>query len=123
MSKPFEFNGVAVKTPDSFTPNGATTSTEDSDRTQDLIMHNTPMGTIESYSFEWRNIETEEAAKIIQQIKDKSQYTLRYMSVSAGVWTTGDFYTSNYSVGSLKNVNGGYAWESLSFNAVSINPV
>lgn len=121
--KPFEFNGVPVKTPDTFQPNGATTSTDDSDRTQDLVMHNTPIGTIESYSIEWKNIEPEEAAKIIQQIKNKKEYSLRYLSLCDGVWRVDMFYTSNYSAGTLKTSNGKFVWENLSFNAVVINPV
>lgn len=123
MERPFEFNDIPVKTPDTFHPSMATTSTEDSDRTQDLVMHNTPMGTVESYAFEWRYIEPEEAAKIIQQIKNKGQYKLRYMSADTGTWKTGYFYTSNYSFGTLKVVNGDFVWEKLSFNAVGINPV
>jgi len=123
MEMPFELNDIPVITPDSFEPNAATTSTEDSDRTQDLVMHNTPMGTIESYSLEWKDIPTREAALIYQQIKNKKQYKLRYMSAETGAWKTGYFYTSNYSFGTLKKANGKDAWESLSFNAVAINPV
>ena len=123
MSKPFEFNGVPVITPDTFQPSMATTSTEDSDRTQDLIMHNTPMGTVESYSFAWQNIDPGEAAKIVQQIKNKSKYKLRYLRADTGQWTVGYFYTSNYSFGTLKTVDGVLKWESLSFNAVGVNPV
>lgn len=123
MDRPFEFNGIPVKTPDTFKPNGATTSTDDSGRTQDIVMHNIPLGTVESYSFEWRYIEPEEAAKIIQQIKDKSEYTLRYLSISEGIWRTDTFYTADYSGGTLKQSNGKFVWESLSFNAVVINPV
>lgn len=123
IDKPFEFNGIPVKTPDTFKPNGATTSTEDSDRTQDLVMHNTPMGTIESYSCEWKYIEPEEAAKIIQQIKNKAEYSLRYLSISEGIWRTDQFYTVNYSAGTLMMANWKFVWEFLSFNAVVINPV
>ncbi len=123
MDRPFEFNGIAVKTPDTFKPNFATTSTEDSDRTQDLVMHNTPMGTISSYSFEWRYIEPEEASKIINQIMNKNQYSLRYLSPNSGAWETDVFYTSNYNLGTLRTANGHFVWESLSFNAVGINPV
>lgn len=122
MERPFQFNGVPVKTPDTFQPSMATTSTEDSDRTQDLVMHNTPMGTIESYSFEWRYIEPEEAAKIIGQIKNKSQYSLRFLSPNSGTWETKQFYTSNYNMGTLRVTNGHFVWESLSFNSVGINP-
>lgn len=123
MDRPFQFNGIAVKTPDTFKPNLATTSTEDSDRTQDLVMHNTPMGTISSYFFEWKNIEPSEAALIIGQIINRSQYTLRFLNPLTGSWDTSAFYTSNYTFGSMKQVNGHTVWESLSFNSVVINPV
>lgn len=123
MDKPFEFNGIPVKTPDTFKPSLATTSTEDSDRTQDLVMHNTPMGTIQSYAFEWKYIEPEEAAKIINQIINRSQYSLRYLDPLSGTWKTGSFYTSNYNIGTLRVTNGHFTWSSLSFNAVGINPV
>lgn len=123
MDRPFEFNGIAVKTPDTFKPNFATTSTEDSDRTQDLVMHNTPMGTISSYSFEWKYIEPEEAALILAQVMNRSEYSLRFLNPLSGGWDTASFYTSNYTFGSLKHVNGRDTWESLSFNAVVINPV
>lgn len=123
MDRPFEFNGVPVKTPNTFKPSMATTSTDGSDRTQDLVMHNTPMGTIESYAFEWQYIEPEETALIISQIIDRSEYNLRYLNPVSGRWTTGRFYTSNYSLGSLTRSNGKLVWSSLSFNAVGINPV
>ena len=42
----FEINGVAVAAPSTYSPIFATTSTEDSDRSQDGVMHNTPMFTI-----------------------------------------------------------------------------
>lgn len=123
MDRPFEFNGIAVKTPDTFKPNFATTSTDDSDRTQDLVMHNTPIGTISSYSFEWKNIYIEEVALILQQIVNRSEYSLRFLNPMTAQWEVGMFYTVNIPVGTLKQVNGRNAWESLSFNAVVINPV
>lgn len=122
-NKPFEFNGVKVKTPDVFKPNLATTSTEDSDRTQNLVMHNTPMGTISSYSFEWKYIEPEEAALILSQIVNKKEYSLRHLNLLTGKWETSKFYTSNYEGGTLTVSNGEFVWESLSFNAVRINPL
>lgn len=121
--KPFEFNGIAVRTPEVFKPSAATTSTDSSDRTQDLVMHNTPIGTIESYNFEWKNIPTKEAAVIYRQIRNRKKYKLRYMSADTGNWETDYFYTSNYDFGTIKKVNGKDAWESFSFNAIMINPV
>ncbi len=123
MDSPFEFNGIPVKTPDTFRPAMATTSTADSDRTQDLIMHNSPMGTIQSYDFEWIDIEPWEASKIIQQVKNRKQYTLRYLSLDTGKWTTGLFYSANYDGGSLTVVNGIFVWETLSFQATGVYPI
>lgn len=123
MSRPFEFNGIPVKTPNTFSPNMATTSTEDSDRTQDLVMHNTPMGTIQNGELEWRYIELDEAALILQQIVNKSEYSLRYPNPLTGRWEVSTFYTANYSLGTHMISNGKSVWESLSFNAVRINPV
>lgn len=121
--RPFEFNGIPVETPNTFQPNLATTSTEDSDRTQDLVMHNTPMGTIQSYSFEWQSIDPEEASKIIGQTLNRSSFSLRHFSPVSGRWETALFYATNYKPGALKTIDGVLKWESLSFNVIGINPV
>ena len=123
MNRPFQIDGVPIKTPDTFYPNMATTSTDDSDRVQTLVMNNTPIGTIESYSMEWRDIYPEEASHIIQLIKNKKEYNLRHLNFETGRWEVRKFYTSNYAGGTLKQVNGKDAWEKLSFNAVCINPI
>lgn len=122
-NRPFKFNNVETRTPDTFAPSLATTSTEDSDRTQDLVMHNTPMGTIESYNIEYKNITLPEASGILQQIINKQEYSFTHPNVYTGTWVTKTFYTSNISIGTLKKSNGQDMWESLSFNAVGINPI
>lgn len=121
--RPFEFNGIPVKTPNAFKPNLATTSTSDSDRTQDLVMHNTPMGTIQNGTFEWEYIELDEAALILSQVVGKSEYSLRHPNPLTGKWETSNFYTANVSVGTIGISNGEEVWKSLSFNAVRMNPV
>lgn len=123
LFEPFEIDDIKIRTPYTFTPSAATTSTEDSDRTQDLVMHNKPMGTIESYEISFENISVKEASTIYQRIKNKSQYKLRYMNVGSGDWEVGYFYTSNYSFGSLSVANGEYVWQNFNFNAVGVNPV
>lgn len=117
------FNGIEISTPVSFTPNLATTSTEDSDRTQDLVMHNTPMGTIESYNVEYKDITLSVAAEILQQIINKQEYSFTYPSAYTGKLQTNPFYTTTISIGSLKKANGKDVWEKLSFNAIGVNPI
>lgn len=123
MDEPFEFNGIPVKTPDTFIPNFATTSTSDSDRTQDLVMNNSPMGTIASYSIGWKDIYKEDAALILQQIVDRPEYSLKHLNPLTAQWEVRAFYTVNIPMGTYKQVNGRDAWESLSFNAIVIRPV
>lgn len=123
VNESFEIDDIKILTPYTFTPSSATTSTEDSNRTQDLVMHNTPMGTVESYNIEFEYIPVKEASIIYQRIKNRSSYKLRYMSASLGEWTTGQFYTSNYSFGTLMVSNGEFVWKSLSFNAIGVYPV
>ena len=59
MGERFTIDGTAIKTPDTYKPVFATTSTEDSDRTQDLIMHNTPLGTIAGYDMTWKSLKSD----------------------------------------------------------------
>ena len=121
--RPFEFNGIPVKTPNAFKPNLATTSTPDSGRTQDLAMHNMPMGTIQNGAFEWEYIELDEAALILSQIVDKSEYSLRHPNPLTGKWEVSSFYTTNISIGSHAVSSGKDVWKTLSFNAIKMKPV
>ncbi len=123
VEQPLEIDGIKILTPHTFTPAAETTSTEDSGRVQTLVMYNTPMGTIESYNIGFLDIPVKEAAEIYRRTKNRRKYELRYMSLELGEWTTGYFYTTRYSYGSLGVVNGIECWKSMSFNAIAINPV
>ena len=61
-----KFNGVTLPIPDEdgYTVEISTTSTDDSDRTQDLVMHNTPIGSVGSYGLKWSDLTKEEVASI-----------------------------------------------------------
>lgn len=121
--RPLEINDIKILTPHTFTPAAETTSTEDSGRVQTLVMYNNPMGTIESYNIGFEYIPVKEAALIYRITKNRSKYKLRYMALELGEWTTGYFYTTKYSYGSLCVANGIDCWKSMSFNAIAINPV
>ena len=59
---------IRIKAPIEYKPILATTSTEDSDRTQDLVMHNTPMGTILGYDMVWGDMSTEDVQMILDHM-------------------------------------------------------
>lgn len=56
---------VEIKTPTTYKPVLATTSTEDSDRNQDLKMENKTMGTIMGYDMTWDSISWNDLTKIL----------------------------------------------------------
>lgn len=119
----FSVDGVRIATPTAYKPVFATTSTSDSDRTQDLIMHNTPMGTIQGYDLEWGVLKPEEISTILQAMINKPSFMFHYASPYTGQWETGAFYASNFSMDTQILVDGMEKWKGLSINVRSINPI
>jgi hypothetical protein len=74
----FKIDNVVIRAPDSYKPVFATTSTEDSKRSQDLIMHNTPMGTIGGYDMQWGELTWIEIATILNAMLNKSKFTFHH---------------------------------------------
>lgn len=123
MSDYFSVDGVRIATPTSYKPVFATTSTDDSDRTQDLIMHNSPMGTIEGYDLEWENLTDSEVSTILSSMINKSSFNFHYKSPFYGSWRTGSFYASNFSMQAQTLKSGQEKWDGLSINVRSIYPL
>jgi len=123
MQEYIMINGIKIKQPDEdgYVASLATTSTEDSDRDMNLTMHNTPIGTVEGYDLKWTDLSLTEAAEILQQVVNKSSFTVHYMDILTGTWKDGEFYASNFNApaGILKN--GEECWDELSFNIRGIN--
>lgn len=121
---------IDIQAPITYKPKLATTSTEDSDRTQDLVMHNTPMGTVIGYDMTWGDMSTEEAQKIIKLMLNKSSFNMHHFDILRGTWAYDDFYASNFDLegvrlrqyrlkGVLYNEE---SWKGLSINIRAINP-
>lgn len=119
----FEIDGVQIKAPDTYKPTFATTSTEDSDRTQDLIMHNTPMGTVIGYDVSWGELTPAEIAVILNGMINKSSFLFKHRdpTVAAG-WSTAAFYASNFSMAAQTLKDGEEMWTDLAINVRGINP-
>ena len=118
----YMIDGVEIRTPITYKPQGATTSTEDSDRTQDLVMHNTPMGTILRYDMTWGNLSTEEVRTILNGITNKEQFQFHHFDIFQG-WITKPYYASNWNVECVKIVEEGEVWQGLTINFIAINPI
>ena len=125
MSERFTVDGTEIRTPTTYKPVFATTSTEDSDRTQDLIMHNTPMGTIAGYDLTWESLTSEEISVIINSMMNKPYFQFHHRDPrQASGWSTAEFYASNYSMQAQRlGEREGELWSGLSINVRSIYPV
>lgn len=119
-------DGYKIKQPDSFTPNWATTYTEDSERAMSGIAYLEPMFTVESYSFEASNLSTKEAKALLQRIvprPSKPTFELTYFSWFYGEWRTDKFYVGQGSM-NIKTLKEDYeALEYIAFDVIGVNPI
>lgn len=119
MQEQFSIDGVQIKAPDTYKAVFATTSTEDSDRSQILHMNNTPMGTIEGYDMVWGDLSLSEAATIFNGMRDKPSFSFHYLDLSIGGWTTKSFYASNFTAEALSLKDGDEKWSTFGANVRS----
>lgn len=108
MQDCIKINGITVVQPDDdgYSANLATTSTDDSDRDQSLVMHNTPIGTVQGYELKWSYIKARDAATILREIINRSSFTLHYFDILTASWRDGEFYASNFNA-PCKTLEGG----------------
>lgn len=124
MQDYIKFNGVTIAQPDDdgYSVNLATTSTEDSDRDMSLVMHNTPIGTVESYSLKWSWLKPAEAALILSQVLNRPSFTAHYFDILTGGWRDGEFYATTFNSPCKILEEGQEYWDELSFNMIGVNP-
>jgi len=121
---------IRIQAPVEYKPVLATTSTEDSDRTQDLVMHNTPMGTIVGYDMVWGDMSTDEVRKILDLMVNKPSFSMHHFNILTGEWSYDDFYASNFNVEGVRLRQYRYhdhlyneeCWKGLSINIRAIYP-
>ena len=117
-------NGQEIYQPDEdLVVNFETTYSEDTTRTQDGVLHATPLFTVEQVSYKATNIPVSEASAILRMIALGSPFTLYYYSPFFGTWRTDSFYVGkgNLNVGTLKE--GEEYLTGLSFNMTGVNPI
>lgn len=122
MQDRISINGVSIAQPTKYKAVFATTSTDDSDRDMSLVMHNTPIGSVEGYDLEWEYLTPKEASDILRQVLNRPEFTVHYFDLLNGAWTDGKFYASNYEAPCLTLKDGMACWEGLSFGIRGIYP-
>lgn len=120
-----KFNGIVMPWPDEngYTVQITTTSTDDSDRTQDLVMHNTPIGSVGSYGLKWSDLTKEEVALILSQVLDKPSFSAHYFDVKTATWKDANFYATTFNVTPINLKESEERIEEISFNIIGINPI
>lgn len=124
MQDYIKINGITIVQPDEdgYTANLSTTSTEDSDRDMSLVMHNTPIGTVESYSLKWTDIKASDMALILNQVLNKPSFSMHYFDILTASWRDGEFYATTFNSPCKTIEDGVEAWDELSFNVIGVNP-
>ena len=118
-----KFNDTIIHQPEEFTESFASTSTSDSGRTQDGVMHNTTMFTVESFAFKATNMHPWEASQIMQMIVGQQRFKAHYFSPYYGTWRDDYFYVSQGSISAVSVKSGVENLTDLSFNMICINPL
>lgn len=120
-----KFNGIVMPWPDEdgYTVDISTTSTDDSDRTQDLVMHNTPIGSVGSYGLKWSDLTKEEVASILNQVLDRPSFLAHYFDVKTAAWKDAYFYATTFHITPIDLSDKNERIEELSFNIIGIRPI
>lgn len=124
MQDYIKINGIMIVQPDEdgYSVELSTTSTEDSDRDMSLVMHNTPIATVVSYSLKWTDIKAADAAQILSQIINKPSFSFHYFDILTASWRDGEFYATTFNSPCKTIEDGVEAWDELSFNVIGVNP-
>lgn len=124
MQNYIKINGITIVQPDEdgYSVELSTTSTEDSDRDMSLVMHNTPIATVVSYSLKWTDIKATDAAQILSQIINKPSFSFHYFDILTASWRDGEFYATTFNSPCKTIEDGVEAWDELSFNVIGVNP-
>lgn len=120
----YTINGVKIRQPLELMPfQFATTYTEDTTRTQDGVLHSTPLFTVESYSYSVTGLSAAEMAKFLQLVGKGKNFNFHYFSPYYGVWRTDKFYVGQGSL-EIRRVNERNEWfDSVSCNIIGVNPI
>ena len=124
MQDTIKINGIEIFQPDEGLQSSfETTYSSDSTRTQNGVMHATPLFTVEQFGYSATDIPIEDAKVILQQIIKGNPFTLHYYSPFYGTWRDDTFRVGKgqFSIGSLEE--DGEKLESLSFNMTGDNPI
>ena len=111
--------GVAVKTPSSFTPKIQDISNPDSGRTLDGKMHKNMLTSKITIDLEWTMISPADAAAILNAFESKEYFNVTYWDPrNANSQVTRNFYLGDREIPVQQWVVGNERYESLAFTII-----
>ena len=120
----YTINGIKIMQPTELMPfQFAVTSTPDSARTQDGVLHDTPMFTVESYSYSVTGLTAKEMSDFLKLVAKGQKFDFHYFSPYYGEWRTDKFRVGQGSL-KIRRVNEDNEWfDDVSCNIVGVNPI
>ena len=123
MQDKIKINNTVIYQPDGgISYKFATTSTEDSGRTQDGIMHNSVMFTVEQLEFKATGVPVADVVTILQEVAKRQKFLLHYPSMYYGTWRDDYFYVAEGDL-SILSIEEGFETADISFNMTGVNPL
>lgn len=120
----FKFGDYQAPDPDEdgYKPLFASTSSENSGRTQRGRAINVVLFTVEAYQLKWTNIKASDASNIINHILGDS-FQFYHFNIIKSRWETSEFYVANIDTAIYRLNEGDEICSELSFQVTGINPI
>lgn len=110
-------DGVAIKTPSSFSIEIEDVSAANAGRTEDAVMHKETVTTLVKLSFSWSGLSFGEARDVLERFpKDREYFRVEYFDISLGGFVTKTFYIGNRTADMYSGIL--KIWNNLSFSLI-----
>lgn len=120
----YTINGIKIRQPTELMPfQLATTYTSDTARTQDGILHSTPLFTVESYSYGATGFTAKEMSDFLKLTAKGQSFDFHYFSPYYGEWRTDKFYVGQESLKIRSTKADNERLDDLSCNIIGVNPI
>lgn len=124
MAEKIRINGVEIRQPDEgLGYDFETTFSSDTTRTQDGVLHSTPLFTVEALLYSASFVKLSEMKRILSFISKGEPFTLHYFSACYGKWRDDEFYVGKGSLSISRLIADKEVFEGLSFRMTGVNPI
>ncbi len=110
-------DGVAIKTPSSFSVEIEDVSSANAGRTEDAVMHKETVTTLTKISCSWSGLTFEQAQGVLARFpKGREYFRVEYFDIELGGFTEKTFYVGNRTANMYSGVL--KIWDNLAFSLI-----